>query len=39
MEKDLHLTLTMAGEFSENLCKLYLNQNLVIMHPSEFKKR
>lgn len=39
MERELHLTLTMEGEISENVCKLYLNQNLVIIHPSEFKKK
>lgn len=33
------LTLTMDGSISENVCKLYLNQNLVIIHPSEFKKK
>lgn len=33
------LTLTIDGNLSENVCKLYLNQNLVIIHPSEFKKR
>lgn len=39
MEKELSLTLTMDGSLSENVCKLYLNQNLVIIHPSEFKKK
>lgn len=39
MEKELSLTLTMDGSLSENVCKLYLSQNLVIIHPSEFKKR
>jgi serine/threonine-protein kinase ULK/ATG1 len=34
MEKELSLTLTMDGSLSENVCKLYLNQNLVIIHPS-----
>lgn len=34
MEEEMHLTLTMQGEFNENICKLYLNQNLVIIHPS-----
>ncbi len=33
------LTLTIDGNLSENVCKLYLNQNLVIIHPSEFKKK
>jgi hypothetical protein len=33
------LTLTIDGNLSENVCKLYLSQNLVIIHPSEFKKR
>ena len=23
----------------DNVCKLYLTQNLVIIHPSEFKKK
>lgn len=35
----MKLTLTMEGSFSENMCKLYLRQNLVIIHPCEFKKR
>lgn len=39
MEKELSLTLTMDGSLSENVCKLYLNQNLVIIHPSEFRKK
>jgi len=39
MEKELSLTLTMDGSLSENICKLYLNQNLVIIHSSEFKKK
>ena len=39
MEEELHLTLTMEGEIADNVCKLYLNQNLVIIHPSEFKKK
>lgn len=39
MEKELSLTLTMDGSLSENVCKLYLSQNLVIIHPSEFKKK
>eukprot|EP00178_Gracilaria_changii_P010780 TRINITY_DN31293_c0_g1_i1.p1 TRINITY_DN31293_c0_g1~~TRINITY_DN31293_c0_g1_i1.p1 ORF type:complete len:160 (-),score=19.52 TRINITY_DN31293_c0_g1_i1:353-832(-) len=39
MEKELSLTLTMDGSLSENVCKLYLSQNLVIIHPSEFRKR
>lgn len=34
MEKELSLTLTMDGSLSENVCKLYLSQNLVIIHPS-----
>lgn len=29
----------MEGEIADNVCKLYLNQNLVIIHPSEFKKK
>jgi hypothetical protein len=29
----------MDGSLSENVCKLYLNQNLVIIHPSEFRKK
>ena len=29
----------MDGDISENVCKLYLNQNLVIIHPSEFNKK
>ena len=29
----------MDGSLSENVCKLYLSQNLVIIHPSEFKKK
>lgn len=29
----------MEGDISENVCKLYLNQNLVIIHPSQFKKK
>jgi hypothetical protein len=33
------LTLTIDGNLSENVCKLYLNQNLVIIHPAEFKKK
>lgn len=39
MERELSLTLTMDGSLSENVCKLYLSQNLVIIHPSEFKKK
>lgn len=39
MEKEFTLTLTMDGSLSENVCKLYLNQNLVIIHPSEFRKK
>lgn len=39
MEKELSLTLTMDGSLSENVCKLYLSQNLVIIHPSEFRKK
>ena len=39
MEKELSLTLTMDGSLSENVCKLYLNQNLVIIYPSEVKKK
>ena len=39
MEKEMALTLTIDGNLSENVCKLYLNQNLVIIHPSEFKKK
>lgn len=39
IEKELFLTLTMKGNLSENVCKLYLNQNLVIIHPSEFRKK
>ncbi len=33
------LTLTIDGNLSENVCKLYLSQNLVIIHPAEFKKK
>lgn len=33
------MTLTMDGSLSENVCKLYLSQNLVIIHPSEFRKK
>jgi hypothetical protein len=33
------LTLTIDGNLSDNVCKLYLNQNLVIIHPAEFKKK
>lgn len=29
----------MDGSISENVCKLYLNQNLVIIHPCEFRKK
>lgn len=29
----------MVGSLSDNVCKLYLNQNLVIIHPSEFRKK
>ena len=29
----------MEGQISENVCKLYLSQNLVIIHPSEFNKK
>jgi len=29
----------MDGSLSDNVCKLYLNQNLVIIHPSEFRKK
>lgn len=39
IERELSLTLTMDGSLSENVCKLYLSQNLVIIHPSEFRKR
>lgn len=39
VEKELVLTLTMDGSISDNVCKLYLSQNLVIIHPSDFKKR
>ena len=39
MERELSLTLTMDGSLSDNVCKLYLNQNLVIIHPSEFRKK
>lgn len=39
MEKEMSLTLTIDGNLSENVCKLYLSQNLVIIHPSEFKKK
>ena len=39
MEKEMSLTLTMEGSFSDNITKLYLSQNLVIIHPAEFKKR
>ncbi len=35
----MSLTLTMEGSFSDNITKLYLSQNLVIIHPAEFKKR
>lgn len=35
----MSLTLTMDGSMSENVCKLYLNQNLVIIHPSEFRRK
>lgn len=29
----------MEGDISDNVCKLYLTENLVIIHPSEFKKK
>ena len=29
----------MDGSLSDNVCKLYLCQNLVIIHPSQFRKR
>ena len=38
MEKQMSLTLTMDGNISENISKLYLNQNLVIIHTNDFKK-
>ena len=34
MGNELRLTLTMEGEIADNVCKLYLKQNLVIIHPS-----
>lgn len=29
----------MDGSLSDNVCKLYLCENLVIIHPSEFRKK
>ena len=39
MEKELSLTMTVDGSLCENVCKLYLSQNLDIIHPSQFRKK